>query len=150
MPVDVLTGIQIARPRREVAAFATKPSNATRWYRNIRTVEWETPPPLAIGSRVRFRAVFLGRTLEYTYEVREFQQFDCLVMGTTDGPFVMETTYTWADAAGGTRMTLRNRGEPAGFARALAPVMETAMRRANRGDLARLKSLLEGLEEGQT
>jgi hypothetical protein len=29
----------------------------------------------------------------------------------------METTYTWEDDPDGTRMTLRNRGEPAGFAR---------------------------------
>jgi hypothetical protein len=40
-------------------------------------------------------------------------------------------------------MTLRNRGEPAGFARIGAPAMAAAMRRANRKDLTRLKSLLE-------
>jgi hypothetical protein len=56
----------------------------------------------------------------------------------------METTYTWADdRQGGTRMTLRNRGEPAGFARVAAPLMARAMRRANEHDLATLKGLLE-------
>ena len=45
--------------------------------------------------------------------------------------------------AGATRMTLRNRGEPAGFAKTTAPLMEAAMRRANRNDLARLKEILE-------
>ncbi len=40
-------------------------------------------------------------------------------------------------------MTLRNRGEPAGFSRMVAPLMAAAMRRANRRDLARLKALLE-------
>ena len=64
-------------------------------------------------------------------------------MSTAEGPFPMETTYAWADADGGTRMTLRNRGEPAGFARLGAGLMARAMRRANRKDLARLKSLLE-------
>ena len=42
-----------------------------------------------------------------------------------------------------TRMTLRNRGEPSGFARVAAPVMAKAMRRANEKDLARLKRILE-------
>src|SRR4051794_9145652 len=118
MPVDVLTEIDIARPRAEVAAFASDPDNATAWYRNIRSVEWETDPPLAVGSRVRFVARFLGRTLAYTYEIRALEPGARLVMSTSEGPFHMETTYTWQDAPGGaTRMELRNRGEPAGFAR---------------------------------
>jgi hypothetical protein len=41
-------------------------------------------------------------------------------------------------------MTLRNRGEPSGFAGIAAPVMARAMRRANTADLRRLKSVLEG------
>ena len=40
-------------------------------------------------------------------------------------------------------MTLRNRGEPAGFGRMAAPVMAAAMRRANDKDLAALKRILE-------
>jgi uncharacterized protein (DUF39 family) len=67
-----------------------------------------------------------------------------LVMRTAEGPFPMETTYTWeAEAERRTRMTLRNRGEPAGFSKLFAPFMAAAMRRANRKDLARLKALLE-------
>jgi hypothetical protein len=40
-------------------------------------------------------------------------------------------------------VTLRNRGAPAGFSRLVAPFMAAVMRRENRKDLARLKSLLE-------
>jgi hypothetical protein len=65
-------------------------------------------------------------------------------MSTDEGPFPMETTYTWEDAgAGVTRMTLRNRGEPSGFAKVAGPMMASAMRRANTKDLARLKAILE-------
>ncbi len=142
--VDVVTEIEIMRPRADVAAFAADPANATAWYKNIKAVEWETPPPAAVGSRVRFRAQFLGRTLEYTYEVREIDPGRRFVMATAQGPFPMETTYTWDDAAqGATRMTLRNRGAPAGFAAVTAPMMARAMRRANEADLRRLKTLLE-------
>jgi hypothetical protein len=65
-------------------------------------------------------------------------------MRTAEGPFPMETTYTW-EALGErkTRMTLRNRGEARGFSKLAAPLMAAAMRRANRKDLERLKSLLE-------
>src|SRR4051794_6016387 len=144
MAVDVLTQIEIERPRDQVAAFASDPSNATAWYKNIKAVEWETAPPASVGSRVRFRARFLGRTLEYTYEVRELDPGRRLLMATAQGPFPMETTYTWDDAGrGATRMTLRNRGEPAGFAAVTAPAMALAMRRANEADLRRLKAYLE-------
>jgi uncharacterized membrane protein len=142
--VDVLSEIEIERPREEVAAFAADPDNASRWYENIKSVEWKSPRPLEAGSQVEFTAHFLGRTLAYTYEMEELVPGERLVMATADGPFPMETTYTWEDAPpAGTRMTLRNRGEPSGFAGLAAPLLERAMRRANRKDLARLKELLE-------
>ena len=84
--VDVLTEIEITRPRDEVAAYASDPDNATRWYRNIESVEWETPPPLAVGSRIAFVARFLGRRVSYTYEVREIIPGERLVMSTVEGP----------------------------------------------------------------
>ena len=97
-----------------------------------------------ICSRVAFVARFLGRHLAYTYEVQEIVADERLIMATSEGPFPMETTYTWKDApSGGTRMTLRNRGEPSGLARRASPLVAAAMRRANRKDLRRLKSLLE-------
>lgn len=143
MAVDVTTEIFIARPRTSVAAFACEPENAPRWYENIRSVEWKTSPPLALGSKVAFVAQFLGRRLAYTYEVIELVPGARLVQRTAEGPFTMETTYEFVDAPGGTRMTLRNRGEPSGFAAIAAPMMSAAMRRANRKDLGRLKALLE-------
>ena len=144
MAVDVVTSIDIARPREEVAAFATEPSNAPLWYANISEARWETPPPVTVGSRFAFVARFLGRTLAYTYEVRELVPASRFVMSTAEGPFPMETTYEWSDTGnGGTRMSLRNRGEPSGFSRVAAPVMAAAMRRANDKDLRALKALLE-------
>ena len=144
MFVDVVTEIEIRRLRDEVSAFAADPSNATAWYKNIKATKWDTPPPVVVGSRVRFRAQFLGRTLDYTYEVREFEPGRRFVMATAQGPFPMETMYTWEDAAeGATTMALRNRGEPSGFAAVAAPIMTRAMRKANVADLSRLKVLLE-------
>ena len=145
MDVDVLTEIEIDRPRAEVAAYACDPDNATNWYRNIKRVEWKSARPLQVGSRIDFVAEFLGRTIAYTYETREFVPNERLVMASADGPFAMETTYSWGDTpSGGTRMQLRNRGRPTGFGKVAAPMMKAAMRRANIKDLALLKQILEG------
>ena len=144
MAVDVLTEIVIDRPRTEVAAYAADPSHAPDWYVNIKSVAWETKPPVGVGSRMAFVAKFLGRQLSYTYEIVDLVPGERLVMRTAEGPFPMETTYTW-DSVGDakTRMTLRNRGEPSGFSKVSAPLMAAAMRRANKKDLQQLKARLE-------
>ncbi|MFN8524612.1 MAG: SRPBCC family protein [Chloroflexota bacterium] len=142
--VDVRTEIVIDRPLELVAAFAGDPSNVTRWYQNIKSVEWKSPPPVRLGSQIAFVARFLGRRLAYTYEVVEHTPGVRLVMRTADGPFPMETTYEWtAEGSGATRMSLRNRGEPSGFSRLVAPLMSMAVRRANQKDLRMLKIVLE-------
>jgi uncharacterized protein YndB with AHSA1/START domain len=144
MHVDVVTEIDIDRPRAEVADYTADPDNATSWYRNITRVEWRSPKPVTVGSRIDFEAAFLGRKLAYTYEVTQVEPGSRFVMRTAQGPFPMETTYTWSDTPdGGTRMTLRNRGTPSGFSKLFAQIMTAAIRRANRKDLARLKTILE-------
>lgn len=141
--MDVVTEIEIDRPRAEVAAFAADPDNATAWYKNIRSVEWESAPPVRVGSRLRFEAEFLGRRLVYTYDVREAAPGERLVMRTARGPFPMETIYTWDDADdGATKMTLQNRGEPSDL---LPSPLESwhAPCGGRTADLRRLKALLE-------
>ena len=147
MAVDVVTEIIIERPSSQVAAYAADPSNAPLWYANIESVSWQTPPPIAVGSRIDFVARSLGRRLAYTYEIVDLVPDQRLVMRTAQGPFPMETTYTWQPLGETrTRMTLRNRGEPTGFSTVAAPVMAAAMRRANRKDLANVKRILEHTE----
>ena len=142
--VDVVNTVVINRPVAEVSRYAADPDNAPQWYENIKSVEWQTPRPVQVGSRIDFVARFLGRPLAYTYEVVEFIPGRRLTMRTLGPPFPMETTYTWQDENGATRMALRNRGTPTGYAAWLAPLMSVMVGRANRKDLALLKRRCEG------
>lgn len=142
--VDVLTEIIIQCPIEIVAAYASNPDNAPEWYKNIISAEWETAKPLVVGSKVAFTAHFLGKKLAYTYEIIEFQPNQKLVMRTAEGPFPMETIYTWKtiDEAS-TKMSLQNRGIPSGFSKMISPLMSFMVRKANQKDLISIKRILE-------
>jgi hypothetical protein len=141
--VDVITSIEILCPVDRVSLYASNPDKAPEWYVNIKSSEWKTPPPLAVGSHIAFVAFFMGKRLAYTYEVTEFTSHK-FVMKTAEGPFPMETTYLFEKInQGSTKMTLRNRGNPRGFSKLFAPFIEIMMRKANQKELKKIKAILE-------
>jgi hypothetical protein len=79
MSVDVQTQIVVQRPRMAVAEFASNPEHAPEWYVNIDSVEWQTDPVVAVGSRAAFIARFLGRRLAYTLRFAAVYSASCYV-----------------------------------------------------------------------
>ncbi len=142
MAVDVSAELVIDRPPGEVARFAIDPAHDAAWIGGVVAAEPLDPPPLAVGSRFRRTAKFLGRRFDYVTEVVALSEPSELAM-TATSPFPMTISYQFEENGGGTLARIRVQGEGSGFFRLAQPLLAGQVRRNVAKDLARLKALLE-------
>ncbi|WP_130014501.1 SRPBCC family protein [Serinicoccus sediminis] len=153
--MDVTVATIFDAPRALVAAVSGDPDQAMRWYANIRSVRWRGPAEVVEGARIDFVARFLGRQLAYTYVIVDLVPQERMVMRTEDGPFPMETTYTWWDEEPGgtgrprTGMSVRNAGRPSAMTTLASGAVTLGMKRAMRRDLERLRLVLREEQDAQ-
>jgi hypothetical protein len=136
MSVDITARVHVDREPATVAAYMTDPANDPEWIGGLREAELLGEPPIAVGSRVRRVARFLGRRVEYVNEIVALDA-TTLDMRSVKAPFPMHITYRFEPAAdGGTNVSNHVRG---GGARVLAPLVRRNVQR----DLERLRDVLE-------
>lgn len=134
--MNITARVHIAREPAAVAAYMTDPANDPRWIGGLREAELLGEAPVAVGSRVRRVAYFLGRRVEYVNEVVALDA-TTLDMRSVQAPFPMHITYRFEPAAdGGTDVSNHVRG---GGPRALSPIVRRNVER----DLERLRDRLE-------
>jgi Polyketide cyclase / dehydrase and lipid transport len=149
--IDITAEVAIHRALRDVAAYMIDPAHDPEWIGGVREARMETPPPLAVGSRVARVAHFLGRRVEYVNEVVELDPERVLDMRSVRAPFPMRVTYSFeagADAAAGgagatTVVRNRVRGAPGGFFALFGPLLAPLVKRSVQKDLERLRDVLE-------
>ncbi len=139
---DVAVEIEVARPRADVARYATDWRNDTEWIGALAEARLVTEPPFGVGSQVARTARFLGRRIEYVNEVVEYEPERRLVMRSVKAPFPMTVVYEFEDAEDGTLARIRVDGEPGRLYAVAGPLMDAAVRRNLRRDLERLEQLV--------
>ena len=122
MTVEVVTEITIMAGRGGVG-IRRRPDERAPVVRQHRLRRVAYVPGGTRRFEGRVRRSLPRRRLAYTYELTDVVMGERLVMRTTEGPFPMETSYAWsASGPDATRMTLRNRGQPAGFSRLVSTI----------------------------
>ncbi len=149
MAVNVQVETVINRSRSDVAGFAMNADNDPVWIGGITQSRTLTEQPMGKGTQVERVAKFLGRRIEYVNEGDIYDPEKELLMHSVKGPFPMTVRYQFEDAADGTLARIQVSGDAGGFYRLVGPVLAQAVKRSVRGDLRRLKRLLES-ETGST
>lgn len=135
--------ITIERPVAEVEAYLLDPSNDPNWMKALTEARALSEGPVGPGYRVVRVARFLGRRMEYTLEIADYQPGHRLVMKSVGGPFPMNVTYSLEPVEGGTRVTIRNQGSAAGFFKLAEGALAGMVRKNVDQDLRNLKAVLE-------
>jgi uncharacterized membrane protein len=144
MSTDVTVETVIARPRDEVARYASDWRNDPTWIGGVSEARQLTDGPFGVGTQVLRVASFLGRRIEYVTEVVANEPGSRLAMRAVRGPFPMDVAYEFEETgAAATRMRIRARGDASGFYRLAGPLLTRAVKRSIASDLERLKGLLE-------
>jgi hypothetical protein len=142
--LDVTAMTEIAAEPATVSAYAFEPTNDPRWIGGISEAHLQTPRPIGRGTRVQRLAKFLGRTIDYVLEVTSFEPERTMVMESVKGPFPMRVTYRFEPAGTGlTKASIRVEGTASKYYGIADWLMAPMVRRNIRGDLKRLKTIVE-------
>ena len=144
MALDETAEIHISHPADEVAAYMFDPANDPRWISGISEAEALGATPVSVGSRVRRRASFLGRRIDYVMEVVALDPGRRLAMHAVEAPMPMDVTYEVEPATQGAIARVRVQGDAGGFYRLAGPLVSAQVGRSIGGDVKRLKGILEG------
>lgn len=143
MALDETAEIEIQRSPDEVARYMFDPANDPIWISGISAAEVASPAPITVGSRVRRRAHFMGRPINYVMEVTALEPGRRLAMHAVEAPMPMDVTYGVEPAEGGSRASVRVEGDAGGLYRVAGPLISAQVRRSIATDVAALKRILE-------
>lgn len=143
--ITTVTSIDIERPAADVFDFVADMANNPRWQRGQVRCTWTSEPPIGIGSTYDQEARFLGKTIESSFEVVEFEPGRRIRIVTTSGTMPLDVVRSVrADGPDRCVVTAEVSGEPQGVIRLAGSLVGRLVRRSVAADYRRLKELLEG------
>ena len=146
--IHIEQSLVINRPIGEVFAYMADPANNSQWQSGLVESRATSEGPVAVGARGMEVRQFLGRRIESTYEITQYEADKNLGFKVISGPIPMEGGYTFESIEGGTRVAFEIQGEVGGFFRLGEPIVSRMVRRQVEADFNNLKDLLEAHAEG--
>lgn len=141
--LKVESSVDIKRPVEDVFAYVADPSNVAEWSSIYFEAKLEGSGPMRVGSRIKSASRFLGRRIDMTGEVTEYERNRKFSIRADSGPAHGSTVYRLEPTEQGTRLHFKMEGEAPGLFKLADPVLSGLVKRHYDADLASLKELLE-------
>jgi carbon monoxide dehydrogenase subunit G len=135
--------IEVGRTPEDVFAYLTDVSNLPAWQSGVHTAQVEDAGSPRVGARIRESRHMLGRELNTTLEITEYDPPRVFALRALDSPVPFVVRHELEPDDGGTRLTVIGSGDAGllpGFA---AGIMARRAEKQFRKDFERLKRLLE-------
>lgn len=141
--IEVERSIVINRPVGDVFAYAVDPANEPQWQDGVVSAHISSGSEPGVGAEMSETRKFLGREMESTIKVTEFEPNKKFVGKVTDGPVPFEVTETFEAMDGGTKVTIHIQGEPGGFFKLAGGMVKKQLESQTAADFEKLKKILE-------
>ena len=141
--IKIEQSVVINRPVEEVFAYLSKAENATNWQSGVLESEQTSEGPVDVGTTSRVVRKLLGRRIESTSEITEFEQNKMVASKTTSGPIPVELRGTYEAVDDGTKVTIFVEAEVGGFFKLAEAVVGRTIRKQIEADFDGLKGILE-------
>jgi uncharacterized membrane protein len=139
--------IEIEKPLAEVFAYVTDIENFPVWSSEVEKA-WKTSEgPMGKGTTFSSAAKVLGRQIENTIEVTEYEPNSKWFLKPTSGPVSGEIQYHFEPVDGGTKFSVALDADAGGFFKLGEPIVNRMLQRQYETNGATLKDLLESQAE---
>lgn len=135
--------IVINRPREEVFAFLVNPANETQWQADLVDSKFTSSGDIGIGTKGRDLRQFMGKQIETTWEVTEYQPSHKMAFRIIKGPIPFQASYAFESVHGGTKLSFKAWAETKGVSKLFDPLVNRMGQKQYERDLATLKAVLE-------
>ena len=141
--VKVKTSVVINRPVEEVFKFADDPNNDAQWQTGLIESKQTSEGDVGVGTTFLSVNQFLGKRLESTLEITEYEPNRRVSIKSTSGPIPITGTTTFEEVEEGTKVTFEAEGDVSGLFKLAEPIVARTAQRQFEGNFLTLKDVLE-------
>lgn len=135
--------IVINCPSEQVFTFIANPENETKWQADLVESTFTSNGAVGVGSKGRDLRQFMGKPVETTWEVTEYQPSQKMAFRVITGPIPFQGSYIFEPVQDGTKFTFTAWAETKGLSKLFDPIVSRMGKKQYERDLATLKTVLE-------
>jgi len=133
----------IYRPVKEIFEFITASENDFQWQYGTLASGQISEGAARVGAFFRSIGHFMGRRMESTFEVTEYEPARKYGFKSLAGPMHSQTLYTFEVTGGGTKVNVSTQASAVHLIQAPEGILEKQMKKQLKDNLAMLKNILE-------